>query len=44
MFLMFLMFHRYSARDPAEIPWGECGADYVCESTGCVLSISDYSV
>ena len=21
-------------RDPAEIPWGEVGADYVVESTG----------
>lgn len=24
----------YKARDPAEIGWGEAGADYVCESTG----------
>lgn len=23
-----------SRRDPAEIPWGECGADYVVESSG----------
>ena len=22
------------ARQPEEIPWGECGADFVCESTG----------
>jgi len=24
----------YAAMNPAEIPWGECGADYVVESTG----------
>ena len=24
----------YAKMDPAEIPWGECGADYVVESTG----------
>lgn len=24
----------YGSRDPAEIPWGEAGADYVVESTG----------
>jgi len=24
----------YSCMDPAEIPWGECGADYVVDSTG----------
>jgi glyceraldehyde 3-phosphate dehydrogenase len=24
----------YKAKDPAEIGWGEAGADYVCESTG----------
>lgn len=24
----------YAAMDPAEIPWGDCGADYVVESTG----------
>ncbi|HPQ46464.1 MAG TPA: type I glyceraldehyde-3-phosphate dehydrogenase [Clostridia bacterium] len=28
----------YSAMDPAEIPWGECGADYVVESTGVFLT------
>lgn len=26
--------HIFSARNPAEIPWGKAGADYVCESTG----------
>jgi glyceraldehyde 3-phosphate dehydrogenase len=26
--------HVYSARDPAEIPWSEAGAEYVVESTG----------
>lgn len=24
----------YSAKDPGEIPWAECGAEYVVESTG----------
>ncbi|OQR84559.1 triosephosphate isomerase/glyceraldehyde-3-phosphate dehydrogenase [Achlya hypogyna] len=24
----------FSERNPAQIPWGEAGADYVCESTG----------
>ena len=24
----------YACKDPSEIPWGECGADYVVESTG----------
>ena len=24
----------FAARDPAEIPWGDAGAHYVCESTG----------
>ena len=24
----------YACKDPSEIPWGDCGADYVVESTG----------
>ncbi len=24
----------YACKDPSEIPWGQCGADYVVESTG----------
>jgi glyceraldehyde 3-phosphate dehydrogenase len=28
----------YACMDPAEIPWGECGADYVVESTGVFLT------
>lgn len=24
----------FAFRDPAEIPWGKCGADYIVESTG----------
>lgn len=28
----------YGCMDPAEIPWGECGADYVVESTGVFLT------
>jgi len=29
----------YAAKDPAEIPWGACGADYVVESTGVFTTI-----
>ena len=28
----------FSSMNPAEIPWGECGADYVVESTGVFLT------
>jgi len=28
----------FNAKDPAQIPWGEAGADYVCESTGVFTS------
>ena len=28
----------YAKRDPAEIPWGELGAEYVVESTGLFLT------
>ena len=28
----------YASMNPAEIPWGECGADYVVESTGVFLT------
>ncbi|MDX1358748.1 MAG: type I glyceraldehyde-3-phosphate dehydrogenase [Clostridia bacterium] len=28
----------FACMDPAEIPWGECGADYVVESTGVFLT------
>ena len=24
----------FRQKDPASIPWGSCGANYVCESTG----------
>lgn len=27
-------FSVYASKDPAEIPWGDCGAEYVVESTG----------
>ncbi len=33
----------YSAMNPAEIPWGECGADYVVESTGVFTTIEKAS-
>jgi glyceraldehyde 3-phosphate dehydrogenase len=26
--------HVFSEKDPAAIPWGKSGADYICESTG----------
>eukprot|EP00933_Yihiella_yeosuensis_P053190 TRINITY_DN5136_c0_g1_i3.p1 TRINITY_DN5136_c0_g1~~TRINITY_DN5136_c0_g1_i3.p1 ORF type:complete len:240 (+),score=41.41 TRINITY_DN5136_c0_g1_i3:52-720(+) len=29
------VFHE---KEPASIPWGACGADYVCESTGVFLA------
>eukprot|EP00744_Colponema_vietnamica_P000409 GILI01000731.1.p2 GENE.GILI01000731.1~~GILI01000731.1.p2 ORF type:complete len:340 (+),score=117.39 GILI01000731.1:60-1079(+) len=28
----------FTAKDPAQIPWGTVGADYVCESTGVFTS------
>ncbi|MDO4730989.1 MAG: type I glyceraldehyde-3-phosphate dehydrogenase [Clostridia bacterium] len=28
------LINIYAQRDPAEIPWAECGAEYVVESTG----------
>ncbi len=28
----------YASMDPAEIPWKECGADYIVESTGVFLT------
>jgi glyceraldehyde-3-phosphate dehydrogenase type I len=31
------IFHE---KDPAAIPWGACGADYICESTG-VFTVKD---
>lgn len=33
----------YQAMDPKLIPWGECGADYVVESTGVFTSIDTAS-
>jgi len=29
----------FASKDPAAIPWGSAGADYVCESTGVFTSI-----
>jgi len=26
--------HVFHSKDPTQIPWGACGANYVCESTG----------
>jgi len=28
----------WKSRDPAEIPWGDLGVDYLCESTGAFLN------
>ena len=33
----------YTAKNPAEIPWKECGADYVVESTGVFTTIEKAS-
>ncbi|MFC1462578.1 type I glyceraldehyde-3-phosphate dehydrogenase [Verrucomicrobiota bacterium] len=30
----------YASKEPAEIPWGECGAKYVVESTGVFKTIA----
>lgn len=32
------VIHVFNAKDPAQIPWGQAGADYVCESTGVFTS------
>ena len=29
----------FAERNPADIPWGSVGADYVCESTGVFTTI-----
>ena len=29
--------HVFTEKDPANIPWGKAGADYICESTGVFL-------
>ncbi|KAI4323252.1 hypothetical protein L6164_022873 [Bauhinia variegata] len=33
-----------STRDPAEIPWGDCGADYVIESSGVFTTLAKASM
>lgn len=33
----------FSERNPADIPWGECGAETVCESTGIFTTIETAS-
>jgi len=33
----------HAQRDPAEIPWGKCGADYIVESTGVFTTIDTAS-
>ena len=33
----------YSLRDPAEIPWGDFGSDYVVESSGVFTTIEKAS-
>ena len=34
----------YACKDPSEIPWSECGADYVVESTGVFCTTEKASV
>lgn len=34
---------EFMARDPADIPWGEAGADYVVESTGVFTTVDKAS-
>lgn len=29
-----VIIQKFGEKDPAQIPWGQSGADYVCESTG----------
>ena len=33
----------FASKDPAEIPWGSVGADYICESTGVFTTIDKAS-
>ncbi len=33
----------FASKDPAEIPWGSVGADYVCESTGVFTTVDKAS-
>ena len=33
----------FAERDPANIPWGSVGADYVVESTGVFTTIDKYA-
>lgn len=33
----------FACKDPAEIPWGSVGADYVCESTGVFTTVDKAS-
>lgn len=35
--MIYLAVYR---KDPKEIPWGQDGAEYVVESTGCFLDIA----
>ena len=34
----------YAVRNPEEVPWGEAGADIVCESTGIFTVIEKASL
>lgn len=33
----------YQCRDASQIPWGEAGADVICESTGVYTTIDKVS-
>jgi glyceraldehyde 3-phosphate dehydrogenase len=34
----------FASKDPTTIPWGEVGADYVCESTGVFTTVEKASL
>ena len=33
-----IVAYYFCRRDPAQIPWRSCGADYICESTGVFVT------
>lgn len=43
MFLQYLLLLFSFSKDPAEIPWGSDGAEYVVESTGVFTTIEKAS-
>lgn len=43
MFTHHHHIHTHGCRDAGEIPWGDAGADYVCESTGVYTTVDKAS-